>query len=255
MRPITALTVAIIVATGLVLSRSLPAFAVNYTGNNSWTYYRLPWQHQQAHYMSQGYLEGNHGPPQNNWSGIFYSLDFPMNNGTPLLAITEGSACWIDDGPNGSTGLGLYIVQTAPGSRRNASGTDFFFYGHGSGTWISQCTSQTYVYQGQVVGWSGNSGPSGTPYHLHITLQNPGHNCFCGSYVSQKFPLLSGIQFDGRSGNYTDTYTSDSVMPGDDQTVPQPSFYSAIFNRWNSDGGIASVGSTRNNGGGRGVHG
>ncbi len=74
-----------------------------------------------------------------------------------------------------------------------------------------------------------------------------------------KFPLLSGIQFDGKSGNYTDTYTSDSVMPGDDQTVPQPNFYSAIFSRWQSGsgfgGGLGYVGSTRNNGGGPGVHG
>jgi hypothetical protein len=44
-------------------------------------------------------------------------------------------------------------------------------------------------------------------------------------------------------------------MPGDDNAKPQPNFYSSIFSRWPSDGGLNYVGSTRNNGGGPGVHG
>jgi hypothetical protein len=241
---VLALTVALFTVTGV--------FATDYYGNNTWAAYRLPWQHGSWHNMSQGYMEGNHG---DHWSGEYFSLDFPMDNGTPVLAITQSDGCWIDD-KQGSTGLGLYVVATAPG--HIGSGTDYYFYGHLSDTWVRQCGDPlgiSPVYEGQIGAWSGHSGPSGTVYHLHITVQNPGSTCFCGSTLSVKFPPLSGIDFDGKTGNYSDRYFSDSIMAGDNGAVPQPNHTDQIFDAWMYNGGVYGIGVPWNASGDPGVHG
>ncbi|MDE3096886.1 MAG: hypothetical protein KGK07_12935 [Chloroflexota bacterium] len=230
----------------LFLTSGVGFTASYYYGNNAYTKYRLPWQHGQWHYMSQGYLEGNHG----GWGGQYYSLDFPMNTGTPVLTITEGSACLVRE-PNGS-GLGNYAVEMAPA--HSGSGTDYYFYGHLSDSWLPACTQgSTPVYEGQISSWSGDTGVKTGP-HLHVTVQNPGNACYCGSVVSVKFPPLSGIDFDGKVGNYGDTYTSDSAMPGDDNALPQPNWYANIFNNWSAQGGVTVAGVPFDNAGGPGVH-
>ena len=238
-------TLLAIAATVLIVSS---ASATDYYGNNAFTRYRLPWQHGDWHYMTQGYQEGNHG----NWSGQYYSLDFAMNNETPVLAITEGAACYIDDIDEDSTGLGIYVVQTAPA--HTGTGTDYYFYGHNSGTWIEACGSgSTYLYQGEITSWSGNTGDA-NGYHLHMTVQKPGNTCYCGSTVSVTFPQLSGVEFSGKSGNQTNKYYSDSVMPGDNNTKPNPTWNEKIFDAWLYNGGMEGIGVPWNAAGGVGVH-
>lgn len=152
----------------------VPASATSYYGNNSFSAYRLPWQHGDGHYLSQGYNEGNHTGFQP------YSLDFTMNTGTPILAITEGWTCQYF-----GSGLGTYVVQQAPGYGR--SGTDYYFYGHASSSWVSPCSSGwTYLYEGQIAAWSGCSGTCTGP-HVHVAVENPGHTCYCSNY----YPVTS----------------------------------------------------------------
>jgi hypothetical protein len=230
-----------------VVSSTGTVLASTHYGSNGYTRYRLPWQYGQSHGLSQGYNQGNH-------SGTLeqYSLDFPMPNGTPVLGITEGWAC-----RNTGSGLGNFVVQLAsPPAGSGRSGTDYYFYGHNDSSWVSSCANGwTYLYEGQIASWSDNTGNSTGP-HLHITLQNPGGTCYCGSAVSVPFPALSGVNFGAFAGQDppVEYFVSDSVMPGDDNVLPQPNWNADIFNNWSGQGGIGVVGSPFDNGVGPGVH-
>ncbi len=220
-------------------------------GNNAYTQYRLPWQHGTSHGLSQGYNQGNH-------TGDFqqYSLDFAMPTGTSVLAITEGWACL-----NTGSGLGNFVVQLAPpplGSGR--SGSDFYFLAHNESSWITSCSDGwTYLYEGQIAAWSDNTGTSTGP-HLHMTVQNPGAICYCSTStltaISVPFPSLSGLDFGAFAGNDppVDYFVSDSVMPGDDNTVPAPGHFAVIASAWLNLGGFGVVGVPFDNGGGPGAH-
>lgn len=186
-----------------------------------------------------------------------------MPSQSPVLGITGDYACRFDQ-PNIS-GLGNYSVQVAPppsGSGR--TGIDFYYYGHLSASWLPPCIQPNwaYLHQGQIGAWSGDTGAPGA-FHLHIALQNPGDICYCSSAavpnpVPRPFPSLSGIEF---SPFYISTqccpvdyFISDSVMAGDDNQLPQPGHFPAIFNSWFSNSGLYGPGSTRDPGGGPGVH-
>jgi hypothetical protein len=175
-----------------------------------------------------------------------------MPSETPVLGITVGQACLIES----LVGLGNRVVHTAPA--HSGSGTDYYFYAHLTGSWLPLCQGDpTFdVYQGQILGWSGNTGNTTGP-HLHITVQKPGNISATGTSVP--FPELSGIAFDGFSINTdccpVDFFFSDSVMPGDDNAIPAPSWNSGIFGAWYEQGGLGVVGSPMDNGGGPGVHG
>jgi hypothetical protein len=231
------------------------ASASTHYGLNNYTYYRLPWQHGQSHGLTQGYdtcsTGGDHcGTLQK------YALDFQMPTDTRVLGITEGYAC-----QTSGSGLGNYVVQKAPGYGRG--GEDYYFYGHLNNSWVAQCSQGwTWLWQGQVGANSDNTGNVTGSGHLHIAVQNPGNTCYCVPDVSVPFPPLSGINFGTYTGINpcptcapTEYFVSDSVMPGDDQAIPQPNSTQAIFDRWYADGGLNQVGSPRNNGGGPGVHG
>ncbi len=255
----------------LVVSSSFwgarPALAANQYGGNSWTLYRLPWQHGQGHFLTQGQQTA---PPLNH-NQIYnqYALDFGMPTGTSLLSITDGVFCQMGDVLN-PHGLGLWVVEVAtaatgtfPNPQRTQP-TDYYFYGHMDFAYTPACYDETgehwgNTYQGQVLGRSGHSGavtcsPAPCdPSHVHMTVQNPGSRWYtaAGADVSVQFPPLSGLN----SWVYFDQYFADSVLAGDDNTIPSPNFNITMWGKWIGWGGLYGPGSTWDNGSGPGVHG
>jgi hypothetical protein len=239
-------------------------------GSNAFNFYRLPYAHGLRLWLMQGYdtcfVPNENGVYNGDHCGSFigYSLDFETTldyltpiQGTRVLAVTSGYAC-----QNTGSGLGLFIVEAAdpaPGTGR--SGLDYFFYGHNDSSWLSSCSNGwTAVYQSQVLGVTGCTGNCGGP-HIHLTVQNPGQVCFCGFGTSIPVPL-SGLDFtpyrinrDSCCWQDQDYFISDSAMAGDDNALPQPNFNVPINVKWIGWGGVYGPGSTRNNGGGPGVHG
>lgn len=110
--------------------------------------------------MTQGYNQGNHRNSANR-----YSLDFNLPSNTRVVGLTWGWACKILQGPGNNTGLGNYVVQQA--------GSDYYFYGHLNSSWLRSCSSgQDFIWQGQILGNSGNTGTSSGP-HLTLRARTP----------------------------------------------------------------------------------
>jgi len=107
-----------------------------------------------------GRITGYYGSLYTNAAGAKYShegLDVSMPEGTPIFAPWDGVVAWSDNEP--ST-YGEYI-------RISGAYKADFFYGH-----LKQRLVQTQnsVKQGQLIGYSGNTGNSTGP-HLHFEIR------------------------------------------------------------------------------------
>lgn len=147
--------------------------------------YILPFEENTEHRVSQGY---NGGYSHRGWQK--YSLDFGMPIGTPICAARDGIIVDIkQDSTKGGRSY-KYISMANYISVYHSDGT-VGQYVHlmpfGSAYEIG-----TKVTQGQIIGYSGNTGRTGGP-HLHFVVSKPVY------LARQSLP----IKFIDKSGNLT----------------------------------------------------
>ena len=129
----------------VVSMQSVPqsASAVTATG------WKLPWRSGEHYLVSQSWLT-DPADPNSSHAGR-YAYDFVMPVGTPILAAKSGTV-------KSGTNDGIYIKITHDSSTVST-------YGHLS----KLVVTSGYVVQGQLIGFSGNTGVSTGP-HLHFEV-------------------------------------------------------------------------------------
>ncbi|WP_306439829.1 peptidoglycan DD-metalloendopeptidase family protein [Staphylococcus marylandisciuri] len=113
-----------------------------------------------AEWLNNYYVSYGFGPydlPNNN--GMHYGMDFPMNLGTPVQAITGGTVQYAGWDPMG--GGNTITVQEPDGLH-----TQFYMHLNGFNVKAGQ-----QIQTGQIIGYSGNTGASTGP-HLHFQRMN-----------------------------------------------------------------------------------
>ena len=121
-------------------------FVYNVPSYNS--YYIAPWANASGVHQTQG-LHGYHNA----------AVDYGMPVGTPLYAAANGTAI-ISRNSGWNGGYGNYVILQHSNNTQS-------IYGHMTKTIISP---GQYVIQGQLIGYSGNTGNSTGP-HLHFEIR------------------------------------------------------------------------------------
>ncbi|MGW4384667.1 M23 family metallopeptidase, partial [Kitasatospora sp. NPDC004531] len=104
--------------------------------------------------VAQPGLSAVFGEPGAHWAARHTGVDFPVQSGTPVLAVTEGtvSTAW-------HPAYGRVATVTAPDGTRT-------LYGHLRAFRLTHGP----VRAGEVIGWSGSTGNSTGP-HLHFEVR------------------------------------------------------------------------------------
>ena len=185
--------------------------------------YKLPFQIGSSYLCTQG----NGGSTSH--SGIEqYAWDFQMNTGTTVVASRGGTVSIVVE--SWSNGNCPY-----PNCTSCVNNVNRIVINHGDGTYAlylhltyngSSVSVGDVVSQGQIIGYSGNTGCSTGP-HLHFMVMNSG-----ASWYTQSIPISfcdvtsnSGIPVSGS------TYTSSTCISGPPVTVtPSTAILTIGFN-------------------------
>lgn len=101
---------------------------------------------------------------------IHNGIDIKVPVGTPIKAVADGTVYYAGD--NDPNGYGRYVIITHYLNKKPITSE----YGHLS-EWI--VSKNQKVIQGQVIGYSGNTGHSDGP-HCHLTIRE---GVYKGQYV------------------------------------------------------------------------
>lgn len=167
--------------------------------------YLFPFEHGKKFKLDQGF-----GGTFSHKNENYYALDFSMDVGTPVSSARSG-----------------VVIEVKEDSNRGGASSTYASYGNYISIYHSDGTIANYVHlkkngsivsvgdkvgQGEVIGYSGNTGLSTGP-HLHFSVNIPKVNG-----VSQSIPIkligLEGESLDPIVGNY---YYS--THPGEEEFV------------------------------------
>lgn len=184
----------------------LVTFFTSYTANSQ-CYYKLPFSNEASYYCSQD----NGGSTSHSGIGQ-YAWDFQMNIGTPVLASRGGTISsvvesWTDGNCPYSSGCDPCI-----------NNVNRIVIDHGDDTYAlylhlthngSIVNVGDVVSQGQLIGYSGNTGCSTGP-HLHFMVMNSG-----SSWWSQSIPIsFCDVTTNGGVPISGNTYTASACTYG-----------------------------------------
>lgn len=155
--------------------------------------YLFPFEHGSKFKLDQGF-----GGAFSHKKENYYSLDFSMDIGTPVFAAREG-----------------VVIEVKEDSNRGGASSSYASYGNYIAIYHADGTFASYVHlkkngsivnvgdevqQGEIIGYSGNTGLSTGP-HLHFSVNIPTING-----VRQSIPIkmygLDGEALDPVVGNY-----------------------------------------------------
>ncbi|MBF0314917.1 MAG: M23 family metallopeptidase [Oligoflexia bacterium] len=161
----------------------------------------LPFENGTAAYVSQGFG----GAYSHNTTGGYYSLDFPVDECTPILAVGEGRVMEIKEDSN--------IGGTDP---MYGNCANYVIIDHGEqayGVYVHMCKNCVLVNvgdtvaRGQTIALAGNTGMSTTP-HLHLQI-----NDFASGNSSNKSYIHQGGESILTQGSTYTSVTTEGTIP------------------------------------------
>lgn len=137
-------TIVLFVALSLVVQS--PARADSNPGNG-FQRFRFPWVDDGTQKgVTQTVNQGTHT------GGLAYAIDWNHAYNTFMPAVGQGTITTVNTNDAHSSGLGKFVSQAVSTS---GAGTKYIMYGHLCFIGVSQ---NQYLYQGQYIGRSGNTG-------------------------------------------------------------------------------------------------